>query len=181
MSTAAGARVALVHDWLTGMRGGEKVLAAIAELYPAAPIFSLLHARGSVSPDHRTPRRQDVVRAATAQGDPSLSPVPAALPRRGRAFRPRRLRSGDQHQSLRGQVGDTARTGRARLLLPLTHALCLGSVRRLFRPGSGREGEKPAAPAGHGGAGALGRVDRGTGRQLSGQLPICCGQDPPIL
>ena len=51
MSTAAGARVALVHDWLTGMRGGEKVLAAIAELYPAAPIFSLLHARGSVSPD----------------------------------------------------------------------------------------------------------------------------------
>jgi glycosyltransferase involved in cell wall biosynthesis len=33
------------------MRGGEKVLAAIAELYPAAPIFSLLHARGSVSPD----------------------------------------------------------------------------------------------------------------------------------
>ena len=42
-------RVALVHDWLTGMRGGEKVLEAIAELYPAAPIHTLLHARGSVS------------------------------------------------------------------------------------------------------------------------------------
>ena len=25
-STAAGAQVALVHDWLTGMRGGERVL-----------------------------------------------------------------------------------------------------------------------------------------------------------
>ena len=42
--------VALVHDWLTGMRGGEKVLEAIASLYPAAPIYTLLHVAGSVSP-----------------------------------------------------------------------------------------------------------------------------------
>ena len=42
-------RVALVHDWLTGMRGGEKVLEAIAALYPEAPIFTLLHVPGSVS------------------------------------------------------------------------------------------------------------------------------------
>jgi glycosyltransferase involved in cell wall biosynthesis len=42
-------RVALVHDWLTGMRGGEKVLEAIAELYPGAPIFTLVHVPGSVS------------------------------------------------------------------------------------------------------------------------------------
>ena len=42
-------KVALVHDWLTGMRGGEKVLEAIAELYPDATIHSLLHVRGSVS------------------------------------------------------------------------------------------------------------------------------------
>jgi glycosyltransferase involved in cell wall biosynthesis len=42
-------RVALVHDWLTGMRGGEKVLEAIAELYPAATLHTLLHVRGSVS------------------------------------------------------------------------------------------------------------------------------------
>ncbi len=46
---AAGPRVALVHDWLTGMRGGEKVLEAIAELYPGATIHTLLHLRGSVS------------------------------------------------------------------------------------------------------------------------------------
>ena len=43
-------RVALVHDWLTGMRGGEKVLEAIGELYPGATIHTLLHVRGSVSP-----------------------------------------------------------------------------------------------------------------------------------
>ena len=42
-------RVALVHDWLTGMRGGEKVLEAICGLYPDAPLFSLIHARGQVS------------------------------------------------------------------------------------------------------------------------------------
>jgi glycosyltransferase involved in cell wall biosynthesis len=42
-------RVALVHDWLTGMRGGERVLAAIASYFPEAEIFTLLHDRGSVS------------------------------------------------------------------------------------------------------------------------------------
>ena len=45
----AGRRVALVHDWLTGMRGGEKVLEAIAESFPEAPIFTLIHVPGSVS------------------------------------------------------------------------------------------------------------------------------------
>jgi glycosyltransferase involved in cell wall biosynthesis len=43
-------RVALVHDWLTGMRGGEKVLDAICELYPEAPLYTLVRVRGSVSP-----------------------------------------------------------------------------------------------------------------------------------
>jgi glycosyltransferase involved in cell wall biosynthesis len=43
-------RVALVHDWLTGMRGGEKVLEVLCDLYPAADIFTLFHRRGSVSP-----------------------------------------------------------------------------------------------------------------------------------
>jgi glycosyltransferase involved in cell wall biosynthesis len=42
-------RVALVHDWLTGMRGGEKVLEALCERYPGADLFTLLHDRGSVS------------------------------------------------------------------------------------------------------------------------------------
>ena len=43
-------RVALVHDWLTGMRGGEKALEAVCELYPDAPLSTLVHVRGSVSP-----------------------------------------------------------------------------------------------------------------------------------
>jgi len=42
-------KVALVHDWLTGMRGGEKVLEALGGLFPGAPIFTLFHFPGSVS------------------------------------------------------------------------------------------------------------------------------------
>lgn len=42
-------RIALVHDWLTGMRGGEKCLELFAQRWPHASLFTLLHARGSVS------------------------------------------------------------------------------------------------------------------------------------
>ncbi len=44
------ARVALVHDWLTGMRGGERCLEAFCELLPDADLFTLVHFKGSVSP-----------------------------------------------------------------------------------------------------------------------------------
>lgn len=42
-------RVALAHDWLTGMRGGERVLEALLELFPDAPLYTLVHREGSVS------------------------------------------------------------------------------------------------------------------------------------
>jgi glycosyltransferase involved in cell wall biosynthesis len=40
-------RVALVHDWLTGQRGGEKVLEILAEIFPRAPVFTLFHFPGT--------------------------------------------------------------------------------------------------------------------------------------
>lgn len=43
-------KIALVHDWLTGMRGGEKVLEVLCELFPDATLFTLVHKKGSVSP-----------------------------------------------------------------------------------------------------------------------------------
>lgn len=46
----AGLKVALVHDWLTGMRGGEKCLEVMAEIFPDADLFTLLHVPGSVVP-----------------------------------------------------------------------------------------------------------------------------------
>jgi len=42
-------KVALVHDWLTGMRGGEKCLEVLCELFPDADIFTLVHRAGTVS------------------------------------------------------------------------------------------------------------------------------------
>jgi glycosyltransferase involved in cell wall biosynthesis len=36
-------KVVLVHDWLTGQRGGEKVLEVLAEIFPRAPIYTLFH------------------------------------------------------------------------------------------------------------------------------------------
>jgi glycosyltransferase involved in cell wall biosynthesis len=42
-------KVAVVHDWLTGMRGGEAVLEAILELYPEADLFTLVADPYSVS------------------------------------------------------------------------------------------------------------------------------------
>jgi glycosyltransferase involved in cell wall biosynthesis len=43
-------RLAIVHDWLTGMRGGEKALEVLCERFPDAELFTLVHVRGSVSP-----------------------------------------------------------------------------------------------------------------------------------
>jgi glycosyltransferase involved in cell wall biosynthesis len=42
--------IAIVHDWLTGMRGGEKVLEVLCELHPGADLFTLLYNPGTVSP-----------------------------------------------------------------------------------------------------------------------------------
>ena len=42
-------RVAIVHDWLTGMRGGERVLEELCRMFPDADIYTLIHVEGSVS------------------------------------------------------------------------------------------------------------------------------------
>jgi glycosyltransferase involved in cell wall biosynthesis len=46
----AGLKVGLVHDWLTGMRGGERVLEVLCECFPQASLHTLLHVPGTVSP-----------------------------------------------------------------------------------------------------------------------------------
>jgi glycosyltransferase involved in cell wall biosynthesis len=42
-------KVALVHDWLTAMRGGEKVLEIFCDLFPRAPVFTLVYNQGAIS------------------------------------------------------------------------------------------------------------------------------------
>ena len=73
MTTHAGLRVALVHDWLTGMRGGEKVLEALCEIFPTAPLYTLVQVPGSVS--------------ATIEGRPIHTSFVQHLPNPGRFYR----------------------------------------------------------------------------------------------
>ncbi len=44
------ANIALVHDWLVSMRGGEKVFEVFCELFPRADVFTLVYKKGSLSP-----------------------------------------------------------------------------------------------------------------------------------
>ena len=55
-------RVALIHDWLTGMRGGEKALEVFCEIFPAADLFTLVHLPGTTSPiiERRTVKRSAI-------------------------------------------------------------------------------------------------------------------------
>jgi glycosyltransferase involved in cell wall biosynthesis len=46
-------KVALIHYWLVGMRGGEKVLEVLCELYPEADIFTLVANPEKLSPTIR--------------------------------------------------------------------------------------------------------------------------------
>ncbi len=49
VASSAGADVALVHDWLNGMRGGERCLELIADEFPAADVYTLLYRPEAVS------------------------------------------------------------------------------------------------------------------------------------
>jgi glycosyltransferase involved in cell wall biosynthesis len=43
-------KVALIHDWLTGMRGGERALLAFCEMFPDADLFTLVRVPGATDP-----------------------------------------------------------------------------------------------------------------------------------
>ncbi len=62
-------KVALVHDWLNGMRGGEKVLEVLCELFPDATIYTLLYEPQYIS---ETIRKMKVIPS------PLLSKLPFA-------------------------------------------------------------------------------------------------------
>ena len=62
-------RVVLVHDWLTGMRGGEKCLEVLCRRWPHAPLFTLLH---------RARLRVAGHRGACSRGPASCNSCPAS-------------------------------------------------------------------------------------------------------
>jgi glycosyltransferase involved in cell wall biosynthesis len=64
-------RVAVIHDWLTGMRGGEAVLEGILGLFPDAELYTLFHFPGSVSQaiESHTIHTSSLQRTASRVGD----------------------------------------------------------------------------------------------------------------
>jgi len=61
-------KVAIVHDWLTGMRGGEKCLEVFCELFPDADLFTLLCCPDRVS----SPIRRMKIRVSWIQHLPMI-------------------------------------------------------------------------------------------------------------
>ena len=50
------AKVALIHDWLMGMRGGEKVLEIFCHLFPESDIYTLLYESSDLSEEIKNHR-----------------------------------------------------------------------------------------------------------------------------
>ncbi|MCE9500509.1 MAG: glycosyltransferase family 4 protein, partial [Leptospira sp.] len=42
-------KVAIIHDWLTGMRGGELVLDSLLKIFPGAELFTLIYNKGKLN------------------------------------------------------------------------------------------------------------------------------------
>ena len=82
---AENIRVWFVHDWLTGLRGGEKVLLELVRLFPNSRIATLVHVPGST---HREIDRR-VVRTSFLQKMPNIG----ATYRNYLPFFPRAMRS----------------------------------------------------------------------------------------
>ncbi|MCB0346859.1 MAG: glycosyltransferase [Bdellovibrionales bacterium] len=66
--TTSNLRVAVVHDWLTGMRGGERVLEVLAAMYPNMEIFTAFLDEEGISPLIRSKR----IEASSANSLPGV-------------------------------------------------------------------------------------------------------------
>ena len=44
-------KVAIIHDWLTNMGGAERVVLALHELFPSAPVFTIVHNPDKLPPE----------------------------------------------------------------------------------------------------------------------------------
>ncbi len=58
LTAMAPMKVAIIHYWLVGMRGGEKVIEALCEMYPEADIFTHVYQPDAVS---ETIRRHKII------------------------------------------------------------------------------------------------------------------------
>ncbi len=175
-------RVALVHDWLTGMRGGEKVLEALCELYPAADIFTLVHRKGSVSATiERHPIRTSLVQhlpLATTHYPRYLPLFPFAIEQL--SLDRYDLVISSSHCAAKGVVVPGRAVHVCYCHSPMRYAW--DQFDALLRSGAGwKDGQPLALSTDAVAAGAVGCLDGRAGAPVHGQLIPRCRPDPPIL
>ena len=176
-----GMKLALVHDWLTGMRGGEKALEVLCERFPDAELFTLVHVRGSVSPaiERLRPHTSFVQRLPLVKRlyRHYLPLFPTAIEQF--SFDRFDLVVSLSHCCAKSIVHPGRVPHLCYCLTPMRYAWdqfdAYFGPERLGRLGSA------ADAAGDGPAGPLGPRDGGPRGPLCRYLSLCCGQDPPIL
>ena len=160
-------KVALVHDWLTGMRGGEKVLERFAAMFPAAPIYTLVHEPGAVS---EVLERHEI-RTSFIQHLPARHAYRWYLPLFPLAVRGLDLTEYDLVLSSSHCAVKAVRTPARRspsVLLPHPDALRMGSVRRVLLAPARGVGQAPAHSSNDGGPAAMGPPHGAASRRLHG-------------
>ena len=163
------------------MRGGEKVLEVLCELYPDADIFTLFHHRGSVSPPIERHRIQTSLVQRLPFADAALPPLSAAVSVGHRALRSRaRTTSSISSSHCVAKSVIPPRTARA---------TCATAIRRCGMRGI--SSTRTSAPTGWDGwraGGSIGRSwrvwpvgcgDGGAGRPLRRQLASRCRRGSP--
>src|SRR5216683_316725 len=161
-------RVAIIHYWLVGMRGGEKVIEALCEMYPQADIFTHVYVPEMVSDrirQHRIiPTFINSLPRASKMYKTYLPLMPLAL----------------EQLDLRGyDLIISSESGPAKGIIAPSEALHVEHVPRLPQQrgprGAADDAAAYALPA------DVGRDVCGAGRQLCCELGDGCKTHPPIL
>ena len=114
-------RFALVHDWLTGMRGGEKVLEVLCGLFPDAPLWTLLHNKGAV--------------CARIEARPIHTSLLQWMPKAAKRYR--------SYLPLFPLFAETNKAHGADVVISTSHAVAKSMVRRGRRSGSSFSQQAP--------------------------------------
>ena len=81
-------KVAIVHYWFVGMRGGEKVVEALCEIFPKADIFTHVYVPDAVSETIRRHRVRTHVYRLASSGAAPVQALPSLDANRPRTTRP---------------------------------------------------------------------------------------------
>jgi hypothetical protein len=75
-------KIALIHDWLTGMRGGERALLAFCEIFPDADLYTLVRVPGATDITcrfFRSPSSNSIWTATISCSAPATAPRSLSL------------------------------------------------------------------------------------------------------